>query len=165
MLTVSVDDTCSKERHDFWQGLPIGDIISCALDHASGRGLGENVGVHVRITDAATMCEYNKAHRHRDTSTNILSFPVMALDQPWFRTPEGCVVLGDLLVCDDNVMHEAQSQHKTPAQHATHLLVHGLLHLLHYDHETDSQATVMEDLERIILAALGWSCPYGTEHG
>jgi probable rRNA maturation factor len=164
VVSVMVDPVCGVDRRAFWEGMDVQGLVGRTLATVPGWNYNQGAAmVCVRITDVATMRQYNHKHRHRDTSTNILSFPMTLPDQPFVRTPQGDVVLGDLLVCDDDVVDQAQAQGKTVIQHATHLLVHGVLHLLHYDHETEDEATVMETLERRILADLGWPCPYGDD--
>ena len=121
--------------------------------------LQEKAHVNVRLTDDPTMIYYNKTYRHQDKVTNVLSFPVYGPDQPFLSTPEG-FFLGDILVCWPEVMRQAQSQGKTQDHHGIHLLVHSLLHLLHYDHNTDAKAAIMESLETKILAAMGIDDPY-----
>lgn len=156
------DRICDIESRHFWESLPVQEVLACVLQYAPVwkmyRSTASNVCV--RVTDPATMCQYNEQHRHKKSSTNILSFPVMPPGSPFFKTPDGRVILGDLLISHADVACQAKDQGKTIAQHATHLLVHGMLHLLHYDHVTADQAKVMEDLERVILSHWGWPCPY-----
>ena len=95
--------------------------------------------------------------RHIGTSrepTNVLSFPA--------ELPAGVPlpVLGDLVICAPVVAREAQEQGKPPEAHWAHLVVHGCLHLLEFDHEDEAEAAEMEALERSILAAMGYPDPY-----
>ncbi len=109
----------------------------------------------VRLVDVAEMTSLNHRYRGRDGATNVLSFPA--------ELPAGVDIplLGDLAVCVPVVTAEALEQGKTPAAHWAHLLVHGTLHLLGYDHSNDADAQIMETLETSIVTALGFPPPYG----
>ena len=122
-----------------------------ALRGASHRRAAEVV---IRLVNAAEGRKLNRAWRHRDYATNVLSFPA-GLPKS-LRSP----LLGDLVICAPVVRREALQQDKPPAAHWAHLTVHGTLHLLGYDHETQVQARKMEARERSILAALGYPDPY-----
>ena len=105
----------------------------------------------IRLVDEAEGRELNNTWRHKDYATNVLSFP--------YETEP--VVLGDLVICAPVVAREAVEQGKTLEAHYAHLIVHGMLHLQGYDHETgDDDAQRMEDKERAILASLGFDDPY-----
>lgn len=108
----------------------------------------------VRIVDEAEISNLNQQYRHKSGSTNILSFPV---DED---LPVDIPLLGDLVICAAVVATEAQEQHKTREQHWAHMVVHGTLHLLGYDHIEDEQAIIMEQKEISILQKLGFSNPY-----
>ena len=107
-----------------------------------------------RIVDEAEGRALNERWRGRDHATNVLSFPA--------ELPPGVALplLGDLVVCAPVVAREAAEQGKAEADHWAHLVIHGTLHLLGFDHETEAEATVMEDLERALLAGLGIGDPY-----
>ena len=108
----------------------------------------------VRIVDAAEGRELNRRYRGIDRPTNVLSFP--------FEAPPGVVVdhLGDLVICAPVVQREAREQGKPEAAHWAHLTVHGVLHLLGYDHQDEAQAQEMEAMEKRILETLGYGDPY-----
>lgn len=116
----------------------------------------------IRIVDSDEGLQLNKAYRGRDYATNVLSFP---FDAP-VQLP--IPLLGDLVICADVVAEEAQQQHKALLDHWTHMVIHGTLHLLGYDHIQDDEAEQMEQLERDILASLNIADPYqvstNTEH-
>jgi probable rRNA maturation factor len=106
------------------------------------------------VVDEAEGRELNRQYRHKDYATNVLSFPA---DLP----PElGLPLLGDVILCAPVVAREAQAQGKSLDAHYAHLTVHGVLHLLGYDHETISDARTMEGLEVQILDSMGIPDPY-----
>lgn len=112
----------------------------------------------IRFVSEAEIAELNKQYRNKSGSTNILSFP--------FEVPaelDGEVelnLLGDLIICSDVVKKEAEQQNKSERAHWAHMLVHGTLHILGYDHLTDADADVMEAKEIKILSKLGYTDPY-----
>jgi probable rRNA maturation factor len=107
----------------------------------------------IRIVDETESANLNGRFRHKPKPTNVLSFPYEAepLDEP---------ILGDLVICASVVAREASEQGKTVDSHWAHMIVHGVLHLLGYDHENDADAEKMEAREREILARLGFPDPY-----
>lgn len=108
------------------------------------------------LADDRLVRSLNREYRGRDTATNVLSFA--GLDGP--AEPGTPRLLGDVVLARETVVREACEQGKTPADHLAHLVVHGVLHLLGYDHQTTTQAETMEDLERAVLAGLGVADPY-----
>jgi len=108
----------------------------------------------VRIVDEDEMIQFNEQYRNKKGSTNILSFP--------FDSPEEVEsdLLGDLLVCAAIVESEAQQQNKELEHHWAHMIVHGVLHLIGYDHINDSEAEEMEALEIKILKTIKIDNPY-----
>ena len=116
------------------------------------------------LADDAQLAQMNQSFRNKPGPTNVLSFP--ALD---FATPVRCAqdlaglpfaLLGDIVMSYDRVQAEAQAQGKTEPAHALHLLTHGLLHLLGYDHENEPDANLMEALESKLMLAAGLPNPY-----
>jgi probable rRNA maturation factor len=108
----------------------------------------------LRIVDAPEMTELNGLYRQKPGTTNVLSFPYEA--PPGIDTD----LLGDIVICAPVVMAEAQAQGKSLEAHWAHLVVHGVLHLLGYDHLEAQQAETMEALEIEILSTLGYPDPY-----
>lgn len=115
-------------------------------------------GEHVTLllTDDETVRDLNARFRHKHTATNVLSFPA----QP---NPEGH--LGDIALAYGVCAREAAQQGKTIGAHLQHLVVHGVLHLLGYDHMSEDEAEDMESLERVVLAGLGVPDPYSVGEG
>jgi probable rRNA maturation factor len=124
-----------------------------ALCHGRPEGR-QDWELSLRIVDDEEMRELNGRYRGKDGPTNVLSFSAElpdAVDLP---------LLGDIVICAPVVRSEAQAQGKLPAAHWDHMLIHGILHLLGFDHETDGEAAEMEALETQALQGLGWPCPY-----
>lgn len=108
----------------------------------------------VRIVTQEESQQLNHQYRGKDKPTNVLSFP--------FESPPDVILplLGDLIVCADVVEREALEQHKTLKDHWTHMIIHGCLHLLGYDHIEEEEAEEMESLEIELLASLNIKDPY-----
>ncbi len=114
--------------------------------------------VDLTLSNNRTVKKLNRDWRSKDKPTNVLSFPMETLDRP---VPRGYVrQLGDIILARETLKREAREQGKPLADHYQHLVVHGLLHLLGYDHMTDDEAEEMEAREVRILARLGVSDPY-----
>jgi probable rRNA maturation factor len=132
-----------------------------ALSHGiAARGLAPPSRAEVGITlaDDAFQRLLNERYRGRATSTNVLAFPAWPLSAP---LPVGApLLLGDLVLAFETVAFEARDQGKAFADHFRHLVVHGVLHLLGWDHESEAAAAKMEILETAILTNLGVPNPY-----
>jgi len=127
-------------------------VIRATLAH-EGMNLAPGSELSLLFCDDATIRDLNRQWRGQDKPTNVLSFP--AADEP------GAVpLLGDIAIAFETTAREAAEEDKPLAAHFCHLVVHGLLHLLGYDHETEAEAEVMEGCERAILAELGIDDPY-----
>ncbi|MDQ2069665.1 rRNA maturation RNase YbeY [Natronospira bacteriovora] len=153
-LSLDVDYACPSE------GLPGEDdfrhwaetALALALESDDDRP--QTLEVALRLVEAEESRALNHQWRDRDRPTNVLSFPGEHLPGlPWRH-------LGDLVICASVVAREAAEQNKQEAAHWAHMLIHGLLHLLGHDHQQDEEAEIMEDLERRILAELGFPNPY-----
>ena len=108
----------------------------------------------MRIVGPAESRGLNRRFRHKDKPTNVLSFPYGASE------PGGPSVLGDVVICAAVVEREAREQGKRSKAHWAHMVVHGVLHLLGFDHMRPADARVMEGRERAILARLSFPDPY-----
>lgn len=114
--------------------------------------------VCVALSSAEAVRRLNRDFRHKDKATNVLSFP--ALQQSGEAPGGGPHALGDVVLAVEVVRAEAEEAGIAPRHHFQHLVVHGLLHLIGYDHERDDEAAVMEGLEVAILRTLGIANPY-----
>jgi len=130
--------------------------ISTTLLAASDE-MRDDAELTVRIVDSEESQQLNHQYRDKDKPTNVLSFP--------FQNPPGITLplLGDLVICKQEVEKEAMEQQKALTSHWAHMLVHGTLHLLGYDHIDDDEAEEMESIETKLLIELGFSDPYLSE--
>ena len=134
---------------DAWLVVPA--VEECTR-RAAQAALGErDGGLSVLLADDEAVRELNREWRRKDQPTNVLSFPAPATAAPH---------LGDVALAYETCAREAAEQGKALADHLTHLVAHGVLHLLGWDHQTDAEADQMEALERDILARLGVPDPY-----
>ncbi len=108
----------------------------------------------IRVVDEAESSALNRDYRGRDRPTNVLSFPFEA------PPPIESYLIGDLVICAPVVAREALAQGKAAKAHWAHMVVHGVLHLLGFDHPSDAEAESMEALEREIQGGLGYPDPY-----
>ena len=116
--------------------------------------LNQSFQISIEIVDCETSQYLNKTYRGKDKATNVLSFP---LELPEVVDEK---LLGDLAICAEIVESEALQQNKTSIDHWTHLTIHGVLHLLGYNHINNNDAEIMENLEIKLLAQLGIDNPY-----
>lgn len=125
---------------------------------AAGKPATGAAQMTVRLVEEAEIVRLNRDYRHKTAPTNVLSFP--------FDVPQGVPAsecggeLGDVVICAPVVQREAEQQGKTAESHWAHMVVHGTLHLLGYDHVTEAEAARMEPLEVQALTALGFANPY-----
>ncbi len=149
-LRVDIQTACSEPVPEE------GDI--CRWIEAALSAHRDSAEVSVRLVGEEEMTRLNGDFRAQPKPTNVLSFPA--------GLPEGVdhPLLGDIVVCAPVVEREAREQHKTSQQHWAHMLVHGSLHLLGFDHVEDREAELMESLETDILHTLGCPCPYSGDN-
>lgn len=136
-----VSDLPAVEQFEAWARAALADIE------------GE-LELTVRVVDEAEGADLNQTYRHTAGPTNVLSFP--------FEAPEPVKtgLIGDVVICAPVVLREAGEQGKTSSAHFAHMVIHGVLHLLGYDHQQAPEAERMENHERRILAAMGFPDPY-----
>jgi probable rRNA maturation factor len=150
---VEISNDCS----DHWvpEAAHCQQWIQSALDAAS---LANPYCVSLRFVDLAVGGDLNNQYRGREKATNVLSFPAQI--PPGFSSPLDYSPLGDIVLCPPLIEQEAEQQGKTLPAHWAHLLIHGLLHLVGYDHDSDDDAESMEKLEIDALERLGFPNPY-----
>lgn len=137
-----------------WQAVPDLEAL-CERAFAAGSAVEPAEGViSLLLADDAALHALNRDFRDKDKPTDVLSFPAHEMDRPQ---------LGDIAVALGVSARDAETQGVSLADHLTHLLVHGYLHLRGYDHETEDDAAVMEALEIKALASLGIPNPYGPD--
>ena len=154
-MTVYVDVEFATED----DSAPGSDEIAVWVNRAvEASGRDAQVEISVRVVDAREMQQLNSEYRDQDRPTNVLSFPAGGIDGLPADVPRP---LGDIVVCAVVVNKEAEQQDKSVANHWAHMMIHGTLHLLGFDHESDSDAVAMEGLETRILSDYGIASPYG----
>jgi probable rRNA maturation factor len=136
------------------QGMPSNERM-CGWVRLALMDLSAPVSVAVRLVGEDEIRDYNRRYRERDRPTNVLSFPVEGLPAALEVRP-----LGDILVCTPVVVEEARVRGIAEDAHWAHLLIHGTLHLLGFDHEYDADAEVMESREIALLETAGFTNPY-----
>ena len=150
-MIIDLQITCEQES-----GLPTAEQIE-QWATAAVQPQSDEVEMTVRIVDEAESHALNLNYRGKDRPTNVLSFPFECPDE--VELP----LLGDLVICRQVVEREAQEQDKPLMAHWAHMVVHGSLHLLGYDHIEDDEAEEMESLETQIMTGLGFADPYLSE--
>ncbi|MGI9492347.1 MAG: rRNA maturation RNase YbeY [Geminicoccaceae bacterium] len=142
-------------------------IVAATLQHSTTASWLRRSEVSILLTHDDEIRELNRHYRGRDQSTNVLSFPNVDLDKGQALAspspgplPSHQVLLGDIAMSFQRLSEEADLYKKPLLDHFAHLLVHGMLHLLGYDHQNDQQAEVMERIEESILSSLGMAAPY-----
>ena len=150
-MIIDLQITCEQES-----GLPTAEQIE-QWATAAVQPQSDEMEMTVRIVDEAESHALNLNYRGKDRPTNVLSFPFECPDE--VELP----LLGDLVICRQVVEREAQEQDKPLMAHWAHMVVHGSLHLLGYDHIEDDEAEKMESLETQIMTGLGFADPYLSE--
>lgn len=137
--------------------------ISAALNHVDvAENLPTDLEVSVVLTNDEEIQVLNRQYRGKDKPTNVLSFPQEA-DISDMRDLDTCVLLGDIVLSIDTIQREVAQQQKLMHHHLAHLIIHGTLHLVGYDHESDEDADIMEGLEIDILRQHDIANPYETD--
>lgn len=155
--TLDFDNACSHvsipQENEFLRW------INRAQQYMTATSKPVNVGI--RIVNEIESAQLNNEYRGKDYATNVLSFSSELPQTVLAGLDE--IPLGDLAICASVVEREAGDQHKSTKAHWAHMVVHGVLHLNGYDHESDKDAEEMETLERQILATMDIPDPYQTE--
>jgi probable rRNA maturation factor len=131
-------------------------VEAAAAAALAGADFAEEAELTVLLTSDAEVRQLNRDFRKQDKPTNVLSFPADAAFRPH---------LGDVALAYETCAREAAEQDKSLDAHLSHLVAHGVLHLLGWDHQTDDEADAMEALERTVLAGLGYADPYAAQDG
>ena len=138
----NADDVPSKSSIRKWAEAAVGDTE-------------KEQELCIRIVDLDESQQLNYEYRNQDKPTNVLSFP-FDMEDVEIKLP----ILGDLVICAEIIRQEAQQQHKNLHAHWAHMVIHGTLHLLGYDHQEEDEAARMENLEINILQKFGYANPY-----
>jgi probable rRNA maturation factor len=150
--TLAIDIVIGSER---WRDAPEAEKVVRAAIAAVASAVSTTEGeLAIVLTDDSAIRTLNRDWRGKDQPTNVLSFP-SAEPQP--DTP---ILLGDIVIAYETTAREALAEDKSFMHHLAHLAVHGFLHLVGYDHQTDKEAQAMETLERAVLARLDVPDPY-----
>ena len=146
-LSIDIQKACASEDS------PDEDSIKRWVS-AAIRDERDECELSIRIVDEQESADFNQRYRGKSGATNVLSFPFDAV------TPEPLPILGDLVICAPVLVREASEQQKTTTAHWAHIVIHGVLHLLGYDHIEDQDAEQMESLETEIMLVLDFPPPY-----
>ena len=164
MIEVAVQAEPSWEDGTDWEGLAT-EAVAAALrisPYADMLTASYNAEISVRLADDDEVRSLNRQYRQKDKPTNVLSFPMVQDDllEVLANSDDGEALIGDIILARGVCVREAGEKGVTAAEHATHLIIHGTLHLLGFDHIAEDEADAMEDLERAALATLGIDDPY-----
>ncbi len=158
-MQLAIDIT---KENALWDSLPhdieqyTHDIVSKVLNKTLPNI--QAIEVSVVLADNALIQKLNRDYREKDKPTNVLSFPMT--DQDDLDEEAKFICLGDIIISYETITAESEEQEKSFLDHYTHMLVHGCLHLMHYDHITEELANEMEGLEIEILSSFGIKNPY-----
>ena len=151
-MTIILDIQSASTSEDAPDEQSIKRWVGAVIDSNQG-----DTELSVRIVDEPEGKLLNETYRGASGATNVLSFPFEN------QTPEALPLIGDIVVCAPIVQREAKQQNKDLNAHWAHMIIHGVLHLLGYDHQNDSEAAVMEGLETEIMQKLGFPPPYACQ--
>jgi probable rRNA maturation factor len=164
---IVVETTVENWPDALWPGISARAVTAtiAATPHADLATTAATVEISIRLTSDGEVHTLNRQYREQDKPTNVLSFPMVQPDliDTLVNTDDGEVLLGDIVLAHETCVREAAERNVPLEDHATHLIVHGVLHLLGYDHMTDADADAMETIEHDVMAALGLHDPYPVE--
>lgn len=169
MIDVELDMGVVWSNSDFGQS-EVEKAVDAAVRFAAMAELADSVvpvSVSIKLSDNAEVHALNREWRDKDKPTNVLSFPMLddeeldAVLNGTYDAPE--IMLGDIILAYETCVAEAKENDIPIAHHATHLVIHGMLHLLGHDHIEDDEAELMEALEVKALASMGLNNPYNDQ--
>lgn len=167
MIEVAIDVGDGWDTGLDWEGLATTAVGAALRASPHGWMIGARFAaeVSVKLTGDGEVRDLNAHYRGKDKPTNVLSFPMVQADllDAMSNSDDGEVLLGDIVLAHGVCTAEAAEKGIAVEGHATHLIVHGTLHLLGYDHEADVAAEAMEAMERAALASLGIDDPYAID--
>jgi probable rRNA maturation factor len=159
-IIVIIDKPCWKKPISQWEAL----IQPAVLETLRQSKWIHAAEINILLTDDRTMTNLNQTYRGLQKSTNVLSFPSLESKEIAVllksKDVHDSTILGDVVLAFETIEEESIQQHKSLSDHLVHLVVHGVLHLLGFDHENDKDAAIMESLEVQILARLNIRNPY-----
>lgn len=167
MLQIELTAASEWENERDWTDLAerAAHAAISASSHADLLSRNFALEVSVKLSDDSEVHSLNKAYRGKDKPTNVLSFPQVQPDllETLANTDDGEALLGDIILAYETCRAEASAKNVDFSDHITHLIVHGSLHLLGYDHENEIDAGLMENCEINALATLGIANPYAEQ--
>ena len=167
MLQIELTAASEWENERDWTDLAerAAHAAISASSHADLLSRNFALEVSVKLSDDSELHSLNKAYRGKDKPTNVLSFPQVQPDllETLANTDDGEALLGDIILAYETCRAEASAKNVGFSDHITHLIVHGSLHLLGYDHENEIDAALMENCEINALATLGIANPYAEQ--
>jgi probable rRNA maturation factor len=151
-MTLIVDIQMASASEEAPDPQSIERWVSAAIDNQR-----DSTELSIRIVDTEEGRALNEQFRGSTGATNVLSFPFEN------ESPEPLPLIGDIVICAPVVLKEASEQNKTLHAHWAHMIIHGVLHLLGYDHQNETDANLMESLETEIMQGLGFPPPYSSQ--
>jgi probable rRNA maturation factor len=151
-MTLIVDIQMASASEEAPDPQSIERWVSAAIDNQR-----DSTELSIRIVDTEEGQALNEQFRGSTGATNVLSFPFEN------ESPEPLPLIGDIVICAPVVLKEASEQNKTLHAHWAHMIIHGVLHLLGYDHQNETDANLMESLETEIMQGLGFPPPYSSQ--
>jgi probable rRNA maturation factor len=167
MTSPDIDYDILVEDERWHEALPDhASLVAMSLDRIlrsiSGFETAEEVELSITLTNDAQIQTLNRDYRDKDKPTNVLSFPQIEWVDSKPATQEPLMMLGDVVIALETIQREANEQEKRLQDHFIHMLIHSVLHLCGHDHEIESEAETMENLEIRILSEMGIKNPYQT---